>query len=315
VPRGAAQDTLLANYNDLASVRALFAGNPGQIAAVIVEPVAANMGVVPPEPGFLEGLRALCTKEGALLVFDEVITGFRLAPGGAAEYFGVTPDLYTFGKIIGGGMPVGAYGGSRALMEQVSPLGGVYQAGTPLGQPRGHGGGARDAGPARGEPRAPTRGWRRRQDGWPRGCARRCPAARSTRSARFFWRVSFSGAGAAGRPGWPGGIRRLVRPSGGRFFPLVRKESEERHAKGKGFAQSRPSLWNPILRNLRAAFALQITVREPGLRPCRAIVICVGNRGGGKPPPYEDTRHQSVGADSIRPWGRAEFRIGRRERS
>jgi glutamate-1-semialdehyde 2,1-aminomutase len=135
VPRGAAQDTLLANYNDLASVRALFAGNPGQIAAVIVEPVAANMGVVPPEPGFLEGLRALCTKEGALLVFDEVITGFRLAPGGAAEYFGVTPDLYTFGKIIGGGMPVGAYGGSRALMEQVSPLGGVYQAGTLSGNP------------------------------------------------------------------------------------------------------------------------------------------------------------------------------------
>jgi len=135
VPRGAAQDTLLANYNDLASVRALFARNPGQIAAVIVEPVAANMGVVPPEPGFLEGLRAICTKEGALLVFDEVITGFRLAPGGAAEYFGVTPDLYTFGKIIGGGMPVGAYGGSRALMEQVSPLGGVYQAGTLSGNP------------------------------------------------------------------------------------------------------------------------------------------------------------------------------------
>jgi len=103
-----------------------------------------------------------------------------------------------------------------------------------------------------------------------------------------FWRVSFSCAGAASRPGWPGGICWLVRPSGGRFFPLVRKESEERHAKGKGFAQSRPSLWNPILRNLRAVFALRITVRVPGLRPCRAIVICVGNRGGGKPPPYED---------------------------
>jgi hypothetical protein len=98
--------------------------------------------------------------------------------------------------------------------------------------------------------------------------------------------VSFPCAGAAGRPGWPGGICRLVRPSGGRFFPLVRKESEERHANGKGFAQRRPSLWIPILRNLRAVFALKITVRVPGLRPCRAFVICTGNRGGGKPPPY-----------------------------
>ena len=103
-----------------------------------------------------------------------------------------------------------------------------------------------------------------------------------------FWAGSFSGAGAAGRPGFPGGICRLVRPSGGRFFPLVRKESEERHAKGKGFLQSRPSLWNPILRNWQAALALQITVRVPGLRPCRAIVMFTGNRGGGKPPPYGD---------------------------
>jgi hypothetical protein len=103
--------------------------------------------------------------------------------------------------------------------------------------------------------------------------------------------ASFSPAGAAGRPGWPGGIRWLVHPSGGRFFPLVRKESEERHAKGKGFSQSRPSLWNPILRNLRAAFALTITVRVPGLRPCRAIVIFTGNRGGGKPPPYDRCPH------------------------
>ena len=103
-----------------------------------------------------------------------------------------------------------------------------------------------------------------------------------------FWQVSFSPAGAAGRPGYPGGGRRLVHPSGGRFFPLVRKESEERHANGKGFLQSRPSLWNPILRNLRAALALLITVREPGLRPCRAFVIFTGNRGGGEPPPYED---------------------------
>ncbi|ODU56605.1 MAG: glutamate-1-semialdehyde aminotransferase [Clostridium sp. SCN 57-10] len=107
----------------------------GDIAAVIVEPVAANMGVVPPEDGFLQGLRTLCTKHGALLVFDEVITGFRLAPGGAAQYFGVSPDLVVYGKIIGGGMPVGAYGGARALMEQVAPLGPVYQAGTLSGNP------------------------------------------------------------------------------------------------------------------------------------------------------------------------------------
>jgi len=135
VTRGAAQDTLLADYNDLDSVAAQLEGNPGQVAAVIVEPVAANMGVVPPQPGFLKGLRELCTRHGALLIFDEVITGFRLAPGGAVEYFGVQPDLVTFGKIIGGGMPVGAYGGSRALMENVSPVGAVYQAGTLSGNP------------------------------------------------------------------------------------------------------------------------------------------------------------------------------------
>ena len=109
--------------------------NPGQVAAVIVEPVAANMGVVPPEPGFLEGLRALCDEFGSLLIFDEVITGFRLAPGGAQSYFGVRADLVTYGKIIGGGMPVGAYGGSRKLMELVAPLGPVYQAGTLSGNP------------------------------------------------------------------------------------------------------------------------------------------------------------------------------------
>ena len=114
----------------------------GQVAAVIVEPVAANMGVVRPAPGFLQGLRTLCDAHGALLIFDEVITGFRLALGGAQAYFGVQADLVTYGKIIGGGMPVGAYGGSRALMEQVAPLGPVYQAGTLSRQPRGHGGGA-----------------------------------------------------------------------------------------------------------------------------------------------------------------------------
>ena len=141
VPADMAGDTLTATYNDLPSVRQLFEANPGQVAAVIVEPVAANMGVVPPEPGFLEGLRALCDEFGGLLIFDEVITGFRLAPGGAQTYYGVRADLVTYGKIIGGGMPVGAYGGSRKLMELVAPLGPVYQAGTLSGNP-----GARAAG-------------------------------------------------------------------------------------------------------------------------------------------------------------------------
>ena len=135
VPAEIAGDTLTANYNDLSSVEALLKANPGQVAAVIVEPVAANMGVVPPQPGFLQGLRKLCDESGALLIFDEVITGFRLAPGGAQEYFDVRADLVTYGKIIGGGMPVGAYGGSRKLMEQVAPLGPVYQAGTLSGNP------------------------------------------------------------------------------------------------------------------------------------------------------------------------------------
>ena len=135
VTKGAAQDTLMAQYNDLASVERLLEANDGAVAAVIVEPVAANMGVVPPEDGFLQGLRTLCDRHGALLIFDEVITGFRLAAGGAQEYFGVQADLVTYGKIIGGGMPVGAYAGSRALMEQVAPTGPVYQAGTLSGNP------------------------------------------------------------------------------------------------------------------------------------------------------------------------------------
>ena len=135
VPSDTAKDTLTAQYNDLNSVAQLFACYPGQIACVIIEPVAANMGVVGPNPGFLEGLRSLCDKEGALLIFDEVITGFRLAKGGAQEYFGVRADIVTFGKIIGGGMPVGAYCGSRALMEQIAPCGPVYQAGTLSGNP------------------------------------------------------------------------------------------------------------------------------------------------------------------------------------
>ncbi len=135
VPEGAAKDTLTAQFNDLGSVETLFAAHQGQIAAVIVEPVAANMGVVMPASGFLQGLRTLCDKHGALLIFDEVITGFRLGVGGAQVYFGVRADLVTFGKIIGGGMPVGAYCGSRKLMEQVAPCGAVYQAGTLSGNP------------------------------------------------------------------------------------------------------------------------------------------------------------------------------------
>jgi glutamate-1-semialdehyde 2,1-aminomutase len=135
VTPGAAQDTLVADYNDLASVQALLAAHRGEIACVIVEPVAGNMGCVPPMEGFLEGLRALCTGEGAVLIFDEVMTGFRVALGGAQERFGVMPDLTTMGKVIGGGLPVGAYGGREDLMRQVAPDGSVYQAGTLSGNP------------------------------------------------------------------------------------------------------------------------------------------------------------------------------------
>ena len=135
VPNGCTKDTLLAVYNCLDSVKEHFLREGEQIAAVIAEPVAANMGVVLPQPGFLEGLRELCTQYGALLIFDEVITGFRLQAGGAQAMFGVTPDLTVFGKIIGAGLPVGAYGGKRCVMEVVSPLGTVYQAGTLSGNP------------------------------------------------------------------------------------------------------------------------------------------------------------------------------------
>lgn len=135
VTEGTAKDTLLATYNDLASVKALFEANKGEVAALIVEPVAANMGVVPPEPGFLQGLRDMCTEEGAVLIFDEVITGFRVALGGAQSLYGVTPDMSTFGKIIGGGMPVGAYGGKKEIMDMIAPDGPVYQAGTLSGNP------------------------------------------------------------------------------------------------------------------------------------------------------------------------------------
>ena len=135
VPQDVVRHTLTAQFNDLDSVERLLEANRNEVACVIVEPVAANMGVVNPAPGFLSGLRTLCDKYGALLVFDEVITGFRLALGGAQEYFGVKADIVTFGKIIGGGMPVGAYCGSRALLEQVAPCGPVYQAGTLSGNP------------------------------------------------------------------------------------------------------------------------------------------------------------------------------------
>jgi glutamate-1-semialdehyde 2,1-aminomutase len=135
VTAGAAGDTLVAEYNDLASVRALFEANDGKVAAIIVEPVAGNMGCVPPVGGFLEALRGLCDEHGALLIFDEVMTGFRLAPGGAQEVYGVVPDLTTMGKIIGGGLPVGAFGGRDSLMRQVAPEGPVYQAGTLSGNP------------------------------------------------------------------------------------------------------------------------------------------------------------------------------------
>ncbi len=135
VPAGVAGGTLTAAYNDLASVQALVDANRGAVAAVIVEPVVGNMGCVPPRAGFLEGLRSLCTKEGIVLIFDEVMTGFRVARGGAQERFGITPDLTTLGKIIGGGLPVGAYGGRKDIMSMVAPAGPMYQAGTLSGNP------------------------------------------------------------------------------------------------------------------------------------------------------------------------------------
>ena len=135
VPEGCTRDTLTAVYNDLQSVEDIFRACGSEIAAVIVEPVAANMGVVLPEEGFLTGLRRICDENGALLIFDEVITGFRLSLSGAQGYFGVRPDLTTFGKIIGGGMPVGAYGGRKDVMELIAPSGPVYQAGTLSGNP------------------------------------------------------------------------------------------------------------------------------------------------------------------------------------
>jgi glutamate-1-semialdehyde 2,1-aminomutase len=152
VTEGVARDTLNARYNDLDSVRSLLEANQGAIAAIIVEPVAGNMGCVPPVEGFLEGLRQLCDQHGALLIFDEVMTGFRVARGGAQERYGVRPDLTTMGKVLGGGLPVGAYGGGAALMNQISPAGGVYQAGTLSGNPLAVAAGLATLGRLRAEP-------------------------------------------------------------------------------------------------------------------------------------------------------------------
>ena len=135
VPANTVKDTRVANFNDLESVEALFKKYPEQIAAIIVEPVAGNMGVVPPIPGFLQGLRKITTQHGALLIFDEVMTGFRVHPGGAQTLYNIKPDLTTLGKVIGGGLPVGAYGGKRKLMQMVAPAGLMYQAGTLSGNP------------------------------------------------------------------------------------------------------------------------------------------------------------------------------------
>ena len=135
VTKGTAQDTLLAPYNDLSAVKKIIEDNPNQIAAIILEPVAGNMGCIPPKKGFLEGLRSLCNEHHIVLIFDEVMTGFRLSKGGASEYYGVTPDMVTLGKIIGGGLPVGAFGGKKEIMDMVAPVGPVYQAGTLSGNP------------------------------------------------------------------------------------------------------------------------------------------------------------------------------------
>jgi glutamate-1-semialdehyde 2,1-aminomutase len=135
VPPSTAELTSVADYNDLASVERLFEAYPGEIAAIFVEPIAGNMGCVAGQPEFLQGLRDLCTREGTLLVFDEVMTGFRVAAGGAQELYGITADITCLGKVIGGGLPVGAYGGRRDLMEQIAPVGPVYQAGTLSGNP------------------------------------------------------------------------------------------------------------------------------------------------------------------------------------
>ena len=135
VTAGVSNDTLTAPFNDTEAVRKLVADNRNEIAAIILEPVAGNMGCILPEPGFLETLRAICNQENIVLIFDEVMTGFRLSAGGAQQTLGIDADLITYGKVIGGGMPVGAFGGKRSIMEHIAPLGNVYQAGTLSGNP------------------------------------------------------------------------------------------------------------------------------------------------------------------------------------
>lgn len=135
VTAGVAKDTLTAPYNNLAAVEKLIEENKGEIAAIILEPVVGNMGCVPPHQGFLEGLRKICDQENIVLIFDEVMTGFRLAAGGSQEYFGINADLVTYGKVIGGGLPVGAFGGKKEIMQHIAPVGNVYQAGTLSGNP------------------------------------------------------------------------------------------------------------------------------------------------------------------------------------
>ena len=197
VPADLAKHTLNLPYNDLEAVRRLLRARKGKIAAVIVEPVAANAGVILPKEGFLQGLRQVTAEHGALLIFDEVITGFRLALGGAQEYYGVRPDLTCLGKIIGGGLPVGAYGGRRDLMAQVAPSGPVYQAGTLSGNPLAMAAGHRDplASCAR---RASTRASSARAPTWrpaPPPTWRR-PASRPSRTGSARSRASSS----PGRP-------------------------------------------------------------------------------------------------------------------
>ena len=173
VPAALTSKTLVAPYNDLDAMRQIFAAHGSQIAAIIIEPVAGNIGLVPPAEGYLAGLRRLCDEYESLLIFDEVITGFRLALGGAQQVYGVKPDLTCLGKIIGGGLPVGAYGGRRDLMEMISPVGPVYQAGTLSGNPLAVAAGIADArGPA-GAGRLPGPGTQRRRPGRGPGRGRR----------------------------------------------------------------------------------------------------------------------------------------------